>query len=202
MIRLEKAHIKPLSLMLTRAFKDDQADIFPDPVERRMKAPYVHEIFLRCSLPHIYAFITSPRLEGVIVWRHSDIQIGISWWRIITSGAIWLALKIGYKALRKIMVFDQYMEGKRKELAPAKHLYLGMLAVDPQYQGKRYASQLLDELISKMDRECLPCYLETEGDKNVSVYQHFGFRVIDEYIVPDTKDKMIAMLRRPKELLR
>ncbi len=198
MLRLEKAHIKPISAMLSRAFENDQAEIFPNPVERRRKAPYIHELFLRCSFPHIEGFVTSSRLEGVAVWRRSDINTGISWWRIITSGTSWLAVKIGLRALKKIIFFDQYMDRKRKELVPTKHWYLNMLAVDPKYQGKGYASELLNTMLLEIEKESLPCYLETGGDKNVSIYKHFGFKVISEYTIPGVKDKFIAMQRELK----
>jgi len=203
LLRLEKVHIKPASLMLTRAFKDDpMSDIFPDPEERRVKTPYVNEFSLRYDLPHGCSFITSSRLEGIVIWRHSTMNPGISFWRMLTSGAIWPAMKIGWKALRKIKVFDQYVIRKRRELAPAKHWYLAVLAVDPQHQGKGYASKLLNEMLSNIDKEGLPCYVETEGEKNVSMYQHFGFKVIDEFIVPNTTGKLVAMLREPKNNLK
>ena len=53
-------------------------------------------------------------------------------------------------------------------------------------------------MLSNIDEEGLPCYLETEGEKNVSMYQHFGFEVVDEFVVPNTQDKLVAMLRQPK----
>jgi hypothetical protein len=199
-LKLEKTHIKPVSHMLVRSFKDDQIEVFPDPEERRIKAPYVHELFLRCAFPYLNCFVTSPKLEGVIAWRHSDMYPGISWWRILNSGTIILALKIGHKALSKIMEFDQYMDSKRKELAPAKHCYLNMLAVDPQYQGKGYASLLLNEMLSQIDNENLPCYLETNGNMNVSIYQRFGYKVIGEYTLDGVSYKMVAMLREPKSI--
>ena len=90
------------------------------------------------------------------------------------------------------------MERKHKKLAPGSHWYLAVLAVDPKHQGKRYASKLLNEMLSHIDKEALPCYLETEGEKNVAIYQHFGFEVVDEFVVPNTTDKLIAMLRQPK----
>jgi ribosomal protein S18 acetylase RimI-like enzyme len=199
LLRLEKKRIKPAALMLTRVFKDDpMTDMFPDPEERRVKTPYVHEFFLRYYLPYGCSFISSPRLEGIAIWRHSNINPGISFWRMLTSGAIWPAMKIGRKALRKMQAFDQYVERKRKKLAPAKHWYLAVLAVDPQYQGKGYGSKLLNEMLSSIDKEGLPCYVETEGEKNVSMYQHFGFQVVDEFTVPNTTDKLVAMLREPK----
>jgi GNAT superfamily N-acetyltransferase len=199
LLKLEKKHIKTAALMLTRAFKDDPMTYyFPDPEEAKVKTPYLNEFYLRYYLPYGCSFISSPRLEGLAIWRHSDVNSGISFWRMLTSGAIWPAMKIGRKALRKLKEFDQHALRKRKELAPAKHWYLAVLAVDPEYQGKGYGSKLLNEMLSNIDKEGLPCYVETEGEKNVSMYQRFGFKVVDEFTVPNTTDKLVAMLREPK----
>jgi len=185
--------------MLSRAFKDDLKDVFPDPEERRVKTPYVNEFYLLCDYSDSRAFITSSQLEGIVVWMHSDKRKKRLFWRILTSGAIWPAIIIGIKALRKMQTFDEYVERRHTELAPNKHWYLSLLAVDPQHQGKGYASKLLNEMLAYIDEEGLHCYLETEGKKNVSMYQHFGFKVVDEFIVPKTNDKLVAMLRKPKE---
>ena len=136
-------------------------------------------------------------MEGIAIWMYSDRWNKKSFWRILTSGAIWPAIVIGFKALRKMRALDKYVERKHKELAPDKHWYLALLAVDPQHQGKGYASKLLNSMLSCIDEEGLDCYVETEGDKNVSMYQHFGFDVVDKFIVPGTKDKIVAMLRKP-----
>jgi ribosomal protein S18 acetylase RimI-like enzyme len=184
--------------MLARAFKDEWKDVFPNPEERRIKEPYVSELYLRCGYPFSMAFITSPQLEGIVIWSHSDIRTRISFWKILTSGAIWPAIRIGYKALRKIQALDQYVENKHRELAPLKHWYLWVLAVDPKYQGRGHASRLLYETLSKIDEGGLPCYLETDDERNVSIYQHFGFKVIDEFFVPGIRDKLVAMLRQSK----
>ena len=199
MPKLEKEHIKPVSLMLSRAFKDQLKDIFPDPEERRVKEPFVNEFLIRCSYPYSRAFITSSKLEGVAVWSRSDKRLAKrTFWRILTSGAIWPAIRIGRKALKKMDAFDEYIEKKHSELVPDKHWYLAVLAVDPQHQGKGYASKLIKEMFSKIDTEGLSYYVETEGEKNVSMYQHFGFKVIDEFNVPNTTDHLIVMLREPK----
>lgn len=200
MLKLEKEHIKPVSLMLSMAFKDELKDIFPDPEERRVKTPYVHEFYLLYEFSNSKAFITSPKLEGIVVCIHSDKWKTKPFWQILTSGAIWPALKIGIKALRKLQALDKHIERKHKELAPNKHWYLALLAVDPQHQGKGYGSRLLSEMLSYIDEEGLPCYLETDIGKNVSIYQRFGFEVVDEFAVPEIKDKMVAMLRKPKTI--
>ena len=200
LLKLEKKYIKPVSLMLSRAFKDDLKEVFPDPEERRVKTPYVNELYLLYEFSNSKAFITSPKLEGIAVWIHSNKWKKRPFWRILTSGAIWPAMKIGIKALRKMQALDKYIAGKHKELSPNKHWYLAVLAVDPKHQGKGYASKLLNEMLSYIDEEGLPCYLETDGEKNVFMYQHFGFEVVDEFVVPGTKDKLVAMLRKPKTI--
>jgi ribosomal protein S18 acetylase RimI-like enzyme len=195
---MEKEHIKPVSLMLSRVFKDEMKDIFPDPEERRAKEPFVNEYLIRRDYSFSRAFITSAQLEGIAVWMRSDKRDKRSFLRVLTSGAIWQAINIGIKALRKMHAYDQYVNRKHEELVHAKHWYLAVLAVDPQHQGKGYGSRLLNEMLSNIDEEGLPCYVETEGEKNVSMYQHFGFKVVDEFTVPNTTDTLVAMLREPK----
>ena len=197
MIKLGEKHIKAASLMLSRAFKDELKDIFPDPDERRIKEPIVNEYLIRRDLSFSEAFITSSKLEGIAIWMHSTRRGKRSSWRILTSGAIWQAIMIGIKPLRKMHTYDRYIDKKHKELAPFPHWYLAVLAVDPKYQGKGYASLLLNNMLIRIDRESLPCYVETEGEKNVSMYQHYGFEMIDNFVVPNTNDRLVAMLRQP-----
>ena len=53
------------------------------------------------------------------------------------------------------------MEKRHYELAPMEHWYLVALAVNPEHQGKGYASKLLKERLPAIDKQGLPCYLET-----------------------------------------
>ena len=188
--------------MLSRAFRDDPFNTyaFPDPEERVKKMPYVYGFLLRYYISYGGSFITSPKLEGVAVWIHSD-NLGTSFWRMIISGAIWPAMKMGIETGRRMQVLNNYIERKHRDLMPNKHWYLFLLGVDPKHQGKGYASQLLNGMLSEIDGEGLPCYLETEGDRNVSIYQHFGFKVIDKATVPNTQVSLVAMLREPKTII-
>lgn len=178
---LERKHIKPVSLILSRAFKDDMEEVFPDPEERKAKTPYVHELYLLLNYSISMAFITSSQLEGIVVCMHSNKRIKRHFWQIVSSRAIWPVIKIGIKALRIMQAQDHFIEQKHKELVTDKHWYLAVLAVDPQHQEKGHASKLLNEMLSNIDEEGLPCYLETGGEKNISMYQHFGFEVVDEF---------------------
>jgi ribosomal protein S18 acetylase RimI-like enzyme len=197
--KLEKKYTNLACLVLSKAFKDDPFNTyaFPDPGERAKKMPYAYQFLLRYYISHGKCYITSSKVEGVAVWIHSD-NLGTSSLRMITSGAIWPAMKMGMDTNRRMQVLSNYIEKKHRQLVPDKHWYLFLIGVDPKHQGKGYASQLLNGMLSEIDREGLPCYLETEVKKNAPIYRHFGFDVIDEFTIPNTNVNLIAMLRQPK----
>lgn len=56
------------------------------------------------------------------------------------------------------------------------------------------------QLLHTIERsESVACFLETEGDKNTSMYERFGFQVVDKYVVLGTTGDTIAMLRDSKK---
>jgi ribosomal protein S18 acetylase RimI-like enzyme len=69
------------------------------------------------------------------------------------------------------------------------------IGIAPQFQGKGYANKLLRPMLSRIDDDGLPCYLETVDEQNVSFYEHFGFKIVDKSNVPETTLINWAMLR-------
>ena len=93
---------------------------------------------------------------------------------------------------------DRYINDVHKRLVPYSHHYLEILGVDPQYQGQGFSSKLIKPMLVRLDTEGKPCYLETQDEKDVAIYLHFGFTVIDESVIPDTPLHSWAMLRKPQ----
>ena len=195
---LAKEQIDQASFMLSQAFKDDPIHhyAFPNLEERAKRMPYSFQYVLRYNLRYGRVFTTSSQLEGIAVWVPSD-NLSSSFWRTLISGAMWSGLRMGFRAGRWMDELDKYVGAKHRKLVPSKHWYLLILGVDPQHQGKGHASQLLNGMFKDTDEEGVPCYLETEGENNVSMYKHFGFKVVDEFIVPNTNVELVAMLRKP-----
>ena len=52
-------------------------------------------------------------------------------------------------------------------------------------------------MLERLDMKKIPCYLNTQNEKNISLYEHFGFRVIDQLTLPDSDILHTAMLRDP-----
>ena len=196
LFRLTKAHTRPATEILARAYQDDPGMIyyFPDEYERKKKLPYIFQNSIRRGVRHGEVYATSPNLEGVAVWLLSE-NTSMTMRRIIGNGDLSLLFKVRGKKALQLISFNHYLGSVRKRCAPFKHWYLIELVVDPIYQGKGYASILLKPMFTRIDKENLPCYLETQKEKNIPMYQHYGFEIVEENMVPGTKISTWAMLR-------
>ena len=199
MLIMEKKQIKQAAAMLAKAFKDEYKDLFSDPLERAAKELLLNEMYLRFEFPLSEVYITSPRMEGLALWMHSDNWKKRSYRRIVTSGALCQAVRVGIKPLRVILAQDSAVQKKHAELMPHEHWYLEILAVAPEYQGHGYGSRLMHTMLERIDESGLPCYVETDGEKNIAIYRHFGFETVKEFSLPYTTDKIVAMIRPPSD---
>jgi ribosomal protein S18 acetylase RimI-like enzyme len=86
-------------------------------------------------------------------------------------------------------------EKLRKKYAPAKHYYLNTLAVDPAFQGRGFATSLLNPIFERLDKDDIACYVETQNMKNVDMYKHFGFALVHETLIPRTEQPLYLLLR-------
>jgi ribosomal protein S18 acetylase RimI-like enzyme len=78
------------------------------------------------------------------------------------------------------------------------HWYLMALGVDPPYQGQGIGGRLLQPALVRADEERIPCYLETQTERNVGFYQQRGFNVVSEGEVPGYSLRIWVMVREPQ----
>jgi len=134
------------------------------------------------------------RVEGVAVWFPSNSRHN-TWWSNFVSGRFFIPFIVGRSTVKRQKAFGEYAAAVRKRAVPFPHWYLQLLGVDPRYQGQGFSSRLLKPMFIRADKEGLPCYLETQSERNVELYEHLGFRVVDEGIIPGSGIKSWAMLR-------
>jgi GNAT superfamily N-acetyltransferase len=77
------------------------------------------------------------------------------------------------------------------------HWYLPLIGVDAGHQGKGYGTALMKRGLAACDREHKPAYLESTNRANLSLYERFGFRLLEEVRIGDCPPKF-AMLREPR----
>jgi GNAT superfamily N-acetyltransferase len=142
----------------------------------------------------IYA--TSSQLEGVAAWLPSNLKIGFG--QAIRQISQLFKMGSAFKYASRLAAVNQVVIKCEKELVKEPHVTLALLAVTPEHQGKGYASRLIKPVLDKLDQEGMACFLDTELETNVRMYEHFGFKLLRETTVPKTNLKLWMMLRRPK----
>jgi len=60
------------------------------------------------------------------------------------------------------------------------HWYLAYLGTRSDRQGQGLGTQMLREVLDGADAEGVPTYLESSNERNLSVYERNGFRVVGE----------------------
>ena len=77
-----------------------------------------------------------------------------------------------------------------------QHWHLGPIGVLPNYQGQGIGSMLLERFCKEVDACQAEAYLETDLDKNVRLYEKFGFKLTAETEIFGVKNRF--MLRDSK----
>ena len=196
LVQLNKSDIKPAVEVLALAFQNYQLLEygFPDESEREKMASYYVQFVLSYGVRYGEVYATSPNLEGIAVWITSD-YFPMTFRRIIRSVPLSIMSRFSREGGSKLKHPGDYIEAMHKRLAPFKHWFLLIIGVAPQFQGKGFASKLIRPMLARIDEQGLPCYTETMDEKNVRLYEHFGFRVIEKFAIPETELTTWAMLR-------
>ncbi|NVM35526.1 MAG: GNAT family N-acetyltransferase [Candidatus Lokiarchaeota archaeon] len=190
LFRLKRNQVKLAAKLLARAFENNPVCIafFPDPTKRVKQNYHLMKNSIRYCMRFGEVYTTSPKLEGIALWQLEDsreeqqdkpISLSINWFNFV------LAVALG-KSLEKVRSVYDYVYKTHFTLVPSRHWYFFVIGVDPNFQGKGFASSLIKPMLARIDKEQLRCYLDTNNEKNVGLYQHFGFKVLKKYQIPGT----------------
>ena len=180
-----KREIARASEVLGKAFFDDPIwkGFVPDDDRRGRFLPALFEFILRLGYAYGHLWASSDRLEGVAIWFPAKTA-SIGFFRMLFGGLFGHLLRVGsaYKPeMRDIQKNMSVLEKDRKRLMKGRnHLYLAAIGVSPDHQGNGHAGTLLRALFNVSAEQNIPIYLETETEKNVHLYEHYGFETISE----------------------
>jgi len=195
-IQPNKNQIKKMARALSQAFQKGPMyeHLLPDNQEREKNLHLIFKVFIKYYLKYGVVYVTSEHLEGIILSSESTCG-NMSMLRLLRCGGWKLPLKFGFDFLKRVDVIDEVNDSKREILAPKPYEYLSIIGVLPSEQGKGYGGKLLNFYLKELDRKKLPCYLETAKKDNLTLYEHFGFKIIDDYEFPDKNLTIWFLLR-------
>ena len=181
-----------LAEMLARAFALDPValDLFPAESgrARRMRR------FFAIQLRHTYF----PRGEVMTLPDLSSAAL-VVWPDAPTASAFHQLASLRLVPLLRGQIFAAQQMG-RAILAThpsTPHVYLGTIGTDPALQGSGRGTALIEELLQRCDAAGLSCRLEASTTSNVTFYEGFGFRCIQEFPIRTGGPMLYVMHRLP-----
>jgi len=197
--RLNKEDIAKGAQVLYRAFSEDPfwEKVFNGESDVENKRLAFFEMPLRQGLYYGEAYAPSKDLEGIGVLMPND-KINMTLSMTIRCGALKAGRIMGMSMGRKLTrLFKSLEEDHKTNMGKRDYLYLSILGVDSDQQGKGYGGALLRSFIETSSKREMPLYLETETEENVQFYEKFGFKVIKKMVLPFVEHPLWEMVREP-----
>ena len=163
---------------LERAFMPDPMFkwILPNPEKRSQALHRLIRVPLEYGLR--YGRVTqSDGGKAIAIWIPPERPMSMP--GMVRSGFLALPFRIGFGPFFKFMGANQRMEKIHKKYMPEPHLYLLIVGVDPELQGKGRGSALVAEGLALADEANAPCYLDTSEERNLAFYERLGFKVVE-----------------------
>ena len=194
LVRLDSTHIDDAAGTLVHAFWDYPLNryLYPDTTERERVGLFRFKSFVRQSVFYGEAYATSDFMEGVALWLPSR-YLELNFWQRLRCGDTGRLVKISKATKKREKIFHNYAYPLHRQLVPEDHMFLWLIGVRHEFQKSGFSSCLIKPMLSRLNDVKLPCFLETHDEKNVSLYQHLGFNIIDESMIPGTSLKHWAM---------
>jgi len=197
LLRLTRKDRDAGAAVLGRAFTEYELlrYYFQDETERHAVAVTFGFVALSVSLKYGEVYASSAKMEGISAWLPPG-KAPFGGWQIIRSVPLSVLFRFGRQGASRMQAYGRYVDNLHRKLVPYPHWYLQIIGVDPKYQGQGFSSRLVRPVLERIDRERMPCFLETNTGKNVAIYRRFGFEVVSEDKMPGTEVTSFAMLRK------
>ena len=197
LLRLSVKERDTAAAVLGRAFAEYELlrYYFHDEVERHSVADTFALISLSVCLRYGEVYTSSEKLEGVAAWLPPG-KAPFGGWQIVRSVPLSALIRFGRQGAGRMWAYGRFVDNLHRRLVPYPHWYLQIIGVAPAYQGQGFSSRLLRPKLERIDRDGMPCFLETNARKNVAIYRRFGFEVVSEDKIPGTEVTSFAMLRK------
>ena len=101
----------------------------------------------------------------------------------------------GLSSIRRMLKFENYAETIKKNYIKDNTWYFYSLAVSPSRQNKGEASKLVRPLMQFWKDNNQTCYLETLNSRNVSIYQHFDYKLVSTTNIPSSDLILYGMVK-------
>ena len=158
----------------------------------------IMQISLKTMTEDAIIYADSEELNGFAVWLPFGFT-GSKTMPFLLNGGLKLICHSGLGIIGRLLTYETYAMNLKKEFTDNYDWYLYNLSIKKEAQGKGMASKLMRPMLKFCDDEKMVAYLETNKGSNVSLYNHYGFELKKEEVIPKTSVVHYAMVRQPNE---
>lgn len=193
--RITKADRKSIVGLMSRAFDDDPFINYIVKQDDRRKARmrrFMDVGLMRLTLPYGESYVTEAG-DGAALWNppggrphglRADLSLLPTLVRVSGVGGL----------ARSVAAFST----AEKKHPTDPHYYLLAIGVEPARQGQGVGSSLLAPMAERLDTERIGAYLESSKERNLPLYERFGFKVREIIDLPKDGPRIWTMWRDPQ----
>jgi len=156
----------------------------------------IYSIAMKSENKNVIGVVSEDGGAVALYMRPDSKGIGIV--KYLLSGGLKLPFVTSYSTLSRLIAFEKYSTELMNKYANEDTWYLMNLSTVPGSRHTGATSSVVRPMLDHLDSIGCPCYLETNKDENVPMYEHFGFEVMEKGNVPNSNVPHYAMLRQPK----
>ena len=157
----------------------------------------IMQISLKTMTEDAVIYADSEEINGFAAWLPFGFT-GSKTIPFLLNGGAHLILRAGPGIIGRLLTYETYAMNLKKTFTDHYDWYLYNLSIRKDAQGKGIASKLMRPMLQFCDDERMVAYLETNKESNVGLYQHYGFDLMREELIPKSPVTHYAMVRRPK----
>jgi GNAT superfamily N-acetyltransferase len=193
---INKEDIHQAAQVLFNAFVDYPIykHMLPNDVQRRKRLYFFFQNIAKYAAHYGQIVRTSANYEGVmLLLRPPAFPISVR--RLIWYGALFYPFKMGIPFIFKLIKFGDDIDKMHINCLKGDHLYLWMLVIAPRHQGQKFGKKLIEFFIDHQKTLRIPGYLETAEEKNIHIYEKYGFRLCESKKLPKSEVWNYSMIR-------
>ena len=197
---VEKKDLDKLAEIAADAYKDYPLHNWFTKGKYNYKASkIIMKISLKTMFKDAVIYADSKELNGFAIFLPFGFT-GSKTIPFLLNGGLKLIFNAGLGIIGRLLTYETYAMKLKKKYTNNVDWYLYNLSIKKDAQGKGIDSKLLKPMLNFCDQEKMVCYLETNKESNVSLYEHFGFSLEEKGLIKNSSVWHYAMTRSYKNI--